>query len=578
MRSLDYIKKAAAYPSLDPKDFSAEIAATILTDFTDDVLAKLFIGAMLARDIYPSLSRVPYRQYPFALKDPESRLFQAGSAVTFMFFGMNPFKDSALRESHEHFEAILGDIERYAGSQNGTVIVNSCIVSYYGPYGNIPDRNDFFQRAREYNERLAELASRVPRVHIIDTNRIVHRIGEDRTFDLRGLYAFDIPFTQEFMTAIAEEWAAYAQALLGRTRKCIVLDLDNTLWGGVVGELGARGIALGPDYPGNAFVNFQRALLDLSRRGIILAIASKNNPADAIEAFRENPYMVLTEDHFSAMRIDWNDKADNIKAIAEELNIGVDSMVFLDDDPLNRAMVRERLPGIAVPEFSLPPEQYAKALYDLDLFHQLSVTEEDAQRGRMYAEERKRKKAMESAKSVDDYIAELGIEIRTSMNEPSLIPRISQLTLKTNQFNLTTRRYAEHDVERMIGEGGLAISGHVVDKFGDYGTVIAAIVLPDRAPRHAVLDIFLMSCRVMGRGVECTFMDHVLRVLHERGFSHLRAEFIPTLKNKPAEGFLLTHGFSATEHGYILDISAYIAAPCSKVSKTVSITPYHGNP
>ena len=575
MESLAYLKKAAGYDKVSPDDFSARMKVTILTDFTDDVLKNLFVGAMLSQDIYPVVYKVPYRQYYFELKNSASELYANNPNLTLIFFGTNPFKDSELRVSRDHFERILEDIERYAKATRGIIVMNSFVVSYRGAYGNMAGKGAFFNLIQEYNKRLEELSGRVPNLVILDTNRLVHKLGEKNVFDLRGLYAFDMPFTHEFMTALAEEWTAYARALLGKTKKCIVLDLDNTLWGGIVGELGPLGIALGPDYPGNAFINFQRALLDFYNRGIILAIASKNNPEDADEVFEKNPNMVLKEENFSAVRINWDDKVENIQDIAKELNIGVDSMVFLDDDPLNRALVRERLPGISVPEFSIPPEEYSEKLYDLDLFHQLSLTEEDTRRGRMYAEERQRKKVMASAKSMDEYIKELGIVMSISVNEPAIIPRLAQLTQKTNQFNLTTKRYAEHDIKKFTDGGDFVFAATVADKFGDYGTVIEAIVTKDAKSAHsATLDTFLMSCRVMGRGVECAFMDRVIRNLHARGITTLRASFVPTAKNKPAESFLADHGFSKSgPAGYALDILEYLRKPCPKLSKAITIIP-----
>ena len=389
---------------------------------------------------------------------------------------------------------------------------------------------------------------------------------------MRWLHASDIPFSNVFMAALAEEWVAYARVLLGKSKKCIVLDLDNTLWGGVVGEVGPRGIALGPDYPGSAFVNFQQALLEFYDRGILLAIASRNNPADVAEVFEKNPYMVLKEKHFSAIRTDWKTKPEMIREIAEELNIGTDSMVFLDDDPVNREMVRGELPGVAVPDFSLPPEEYAPLLHSLNLFHQFSLTGEDLAKGRMYAEERQRKKVLLQAKSPDAYIAELDIRITVAVNDRDLIPRLSQLTLKTNQFNLTTRRYSEADILKFMESGALVISGNVTDKFGDYGTVILAIVVPDRGdPRKTTLDTMLMSCRVMGRGVECSFMDYLLRELGRRSIISLEAEFISTVKNVPAKkDFLAEHGFGEGLR-CSLDVVSYLNIGCPRLHVAVRV-------
>ena len=573
MDFLDYIGHASRYKESNRNDFADEIKIRLVTNFTDDILKNVLTGIALANKVYPVIDQAPYRQYHLALKDPKSALWQGDPNITFLFFNMNPFGSSEFRSSKEHFEEVLHGVEQYSRAAKGTVVLNDFIVSYQGAYGNLFRHDPLFALAQEYNEKLAALAERLPNLVIFDTNRLVHIMGESSVFDLRGLYAFDVPFTHEFMTVLAEEWFAFVRALLGKAKKCIVVDLDNTLWGGVVGELGPLGIALGPDYPGNAFVNFQRALLEFYDRGIILAIVSKNNIEDVQEVFQKNPHMVLKEKHFAAVRANWGEKAENLMEIAKELNIGVESMVFLDDDPLNREMVAARLPGITVPDFSMPPEEYAQALYALNLFHQFALTEEDTQKGKMYAEERQRKKIAEVAVDINQYIAKLGIKIKASVNAETIVPRLSQLTLKTNQFNLTTKRYSENDIKKLIADGALIFAANVSDTFGDYGTVVMAIVIPG-THHEATLDTFLMSCRVMGRGVECVFIDRVLRELNARGITKLHASFIPSAKNKPAETFLHGHGFSVTAepNTYMVPLPAYIKKPCSEINKAITIT------
>ena len=571
--SLEYLRLASTYSGLRAGDFPTSAKINLITNFTDDILKKILLGTALHDNIYPEIYAAPYRQYHFQLKNPTSELYAENPNVTFIFFDINPFKNSDLRSSRDYFKELLGDIKRYAETVKTTVVWNSFILSYQTAYGNLFRHSPFFKLVEDYNKRLYELAAELPNLIIFDTNRLVHVLGESRTFDARGTHAFDIPFTNEFMTLLSEEWTAYVRALMGKTKKCIVLDLDNTLWGGVVGELGPQGIALGADYPGNAFAAFQRALLEFYDRGIILAINSKNNPEDVLEVFKKNPHMVLKEEHFSAIRTNWTDKVENLIDISRELNIGLESMVFLDDDPLNRNMVRERLPEVTVPEFSIPPEDYVKTLYSLDVFNQFSLTEEDAKKGKRYAEERQRKQVMKNTKSLDEYIEELNIIMRMSVNDSSIIPRLAQLTQKTNQFNLTTKRYTEHDIKKFIDGGDFIFAANISDKFGDYGTVIEAIVARGaKSDRDAVLDTLLMSCRVMARGAECAFMDHVIRELGRLGISQLRGEFIPTAKNKPAENFLADHGFIKQKGSYLLDIDAYLKTPCSKLNKTITIS------
>lgn len=375
-----------------------------------------------------------------------------------------------------------------------------------------------------------------------DTNALIHRFGENHARDFRGLYAYDIPFTNDFFMEVGREWAALVRAKAGRLKKCIILDLDNTLWGGIVGELGPKGIAVGPDYPGLAFQNFQHALLDYFDRGVILAINSRNNPADVAEVFEKNPHMILQEKHFASAQINWNDKASNISTIAADLNIGLESIVFLDDDPVNRDLVRTVHPSVSVPELPTEPELYVNFLHQLDYFHQFSITDEDREKGRMYAEERRRKETRSQYSDISEYIATLGIEIRISVNATAEIPRIAQLTQKTNQFNLTTKRYLEHDVQKLINDGALVVSGEVSDKFGKYGVTMLAIIIPGES-MVANIDTFLMSCRVMGRGVEYAFMRSLAGLLSARSYTQATAEFRETKKNVPAKEFLPGAGF-----------------------------------
>ena len=573
MDSLKYLRLASHYPELRAGDFPANVKISIITNFTDDILKKIFLGVMLYDNIYPNIYAAPYRQYQLQLKNPSSELYARNSDITFIFFDLNPFKNSDLRSSKDYFEELISDIRHYVETVKGTIIWNSFILSYQTAHGNLFRQSPFFALIEEYNKRLDELAAEIPNLIIFDTNRLVHLLGETHTFDTRGTHAFDTPFTNDFTVVLAAEWTAYVRALIGKIKKCIVVDLDNTLWGGVVGELGPLGIALGPDYPGNAFVAFQQALLDYYNRGIILAINSKNNPEDVVEVFKKNPNMILKEKHFSAIRTNWNDKAENLADISRELNIGPESMVFLDDDPLNRSMVKGRFPDVAVPEFSIPPEDYVKTLYALDVFHQFSLTEEDAKKGKMYVQERQRKQIMSGTKSLDEYIKELNLVMRVSVNDELIIPRLAQLTQKTNQFNLTTKRYAEHDTKKFIDDGGFIFAANISDKFGDYGTVIEAIITKDASSDDdAILDTFLMSCRVMGRGVECAFIDHVVHELGRKGFARLHGKFMPTTKNKPAESFLGDHGFVKRQNDYLLDIKAYLKNPCSKLNKTITIS------
>lgn len=542
MEFLDYIRLAHAYGSKAPSDFSRSVNIALMTNFTDEALQKILTGVMLHENIYPTIHRVPYQQYHLHLKNKDSLLHRHAADITFIFFDINPYIQSAFRSDEKHFDETLEEIRRYALSQKGIAVMNTLPLPYRSAYGNLFRDDPLFRFAEYANGRIAALQGELNNFYCCDVNRLLHIFGETQARDLRGLYAFDTPFTNDFLTLVAEEWSSYIRTMLGVARKCLVVDLDNTIWGGVVGEAGPLGILLGPEYPGLAFQNFQQTLLDLHRRGVILAIASRNNRDDVREAFAANPHMALQEKHFASMQVNWNNKAEQLAAIADELHIGPDAMVFLDDDPVNRELVRRALPEVLVPDFSFPPEAYVSFLRSLNVFSQFALTEEDLQKGKMYAEERQRNMVRDQSANIDDYIAELGIVVAVRLNDVSLMPRMAQLSVKTNQFNLTTKRYTEKDIQEIMDSGGLVFSGTVSDKFGDYGTTVLAIALPkENGVWH--LDTFLMSCRILGRGIEKQFLNYVIREIAGRGASQISASFIPTQKNTPAKRFLPDAGF-----------------------------------
>lgn len=542
MDAINYFRLANEAGSRPPESFSARVKLHLMTNFTDGVLQKILSGMCVGEDIFPEIYAMPYKQYHFDLKNPESDIYRMGAAATCVLFDASHIKQNEFISDPKHFDDVLADLRAYSASVSGMVFINTCLLPYRTPYGNLFREDPLYAAVERYNEALRQVAHELGNVHVLETNRIAQEIGEMNVRDPRSHYAYDAPFTHAFAVALCREWMALIRALLGKTKKCIVLDLDNTLWGGIVGEAGAIGIQLGPEYPGNVFVNFQHALRGLYERGVMLAINSRNNPADAMEVIERHPHMVLREKHFSAICINWNDKATNLRAIAEELNIGLDSLVFFDDDPMNRELVRTQMPEVLVPEFSLPPEEYARALLSLDAFTQLQLTAEDRERGRMYSEERQRKLVRTSTQNLDEYIAQLGIRVDVRFNDEATLARAAQLTQKTNQFNLTTRRYADSEIQRFVADGGLVCTGDVTDKFGAYGTTNVAIVRRV-GEGSAELDTFLMSCRVIGRGVEQLFLDQILTRLASEGVGTVTAWYIPTAKNEPCRDFLPHAGF-----------------------------------
>ncbi|MHC4351196.1 MAG: HAD-IIIC family phosphatase [Planctomycetota bacterium] len=332
--------------------------------------------------------------------------------------------------------------------------------------------------------------------------------------------------------------------------KCIVLDCDNTLWGGIIGEDGMAGIALGPEYPGNCFVTFQRRLLDMLNRGCLLAICSKNNPHDVRQVIREHPSMVLREENFAAILANWDPKPNNLSLLAEELSLGLDSFLFVDDSPHECRMVRNVLPEIRVVQVPEQPLEVPFCLDHLQELEILSLTDEDRQRFRMYVQNRRRKELAVTCGDLSDYLNSLKMKMRISVNDVEHVSRLSQMTQKTNQFNLTTKRYSEKDIRSFIDDDNWTVAHFSLsDIFGDNG--IVGLMLASNITSDTVLiDTFLMSCRVIGRRAEEAFLYRMLRCFRELNKLKVKASYIPTSKNNLVEDFWAKQDFVPLGESY----------------------------
>lgn len=323
-------------------------------------------------------------------------------------------------------------------------------------------------------------------------------------------------------------------------KKCLVLDLDNTLWGGIVGEDGLDGISLSVNAPGNSFLAFQQAILDHYDRGVILAINSRNNPEDAWNVIRNHPNQILKEKHFAAYRINWNDKAENIKELAKELNIGLDSMVFIDDDQTNRALVRALVPEVEVPELPADPREYTRFLNSLSYFDSLVITDEDKMRGNLYVTERLRKEAEKTHLSKEDFLKSLFLTLSIYKDNDSCISRLSQMTGKTNQFNIKKVPLSEDDIKKYLQDDKYSVyHARLQDSFGDYGVILFALV--EKKEKEWNIKYLLMSCRVFGRGVEDAFLVTLLKEAEKEGIKVVTSLAEETEKNLPAREFIEKH-------------------------------------
>jgi FkbH-like protein len=396
---------------------------------------------------------------------------------------------------------------------------------------------------RKINEELRKLAARESGVFMLDYDALVARHGRDAWHDERKWLAMRMPFAANSLGPVVNEWMRFLHPLTGKICKAIAVDLDNTLWGGVVGEDGFEGIRVGAEHGGASFSELQRALLDLYRRGILLCVCSKNNAEDALEVLENHPGMLLKPHHFAATRINWRDKAENLRELAAELNIGIDALAFLDDNPVEREHVRAALPEVTVIELPGDHSRFARALRDSPVFERLGLSAEDRERGALYAQQRERARVSSTSNTREDFYRSLEQEAEVSTLVPFTLGRVAQLTQKTNQFNLTTRRYTEQQLAEILErENWRVYSLRVRDRFGDNGIVGVAVV--ERGGDEWEIDTFLLSCRVIGRTIETALLAHLVSEARGEGARRLTGWFLPTKKNAPAKDFYRGHGFA----------------------------------
>jgi FkbH-like protein len=385
---------------------------------------------------------------------------------------------------------------------------------------------------------------------LLDVAHIAETVGLADWHDATLWNMAKLPFASTFLPLYADHVCRLVAALRGKSKKCLILDLDNTVWGGVIGDDGLEGIVIGQgDATGEAHLHVQRTALTLRDRGVVLAVSSKNTDEIARQPFRKHPEMLLKEDHIAVFQANWNDKATNIKAIAEELSLGLDAMVFLDDNPVERGLVRRMLPQVAVPELPADPALYARTLLAAGYFEAVAFSGEDRQRAEFYQDNARRVTLQKQAGDVDAYLVSLNMKMTLQPFDETGRARIAQLINKSNQFNLTTRRYTEADVAAAQNDAdAFTLQVRLADTFGDNG-MISVIVCRRPKDRRDDWDIdtWLMSCRVLGRKVELAVLQELVAQAGARGIRRLVGRYLPTEKNKLVEDHYAKLGFAQVE-------------------------------
>jgi FkbH-like protein len=550
----------------------ARYRLSILRSFTVEPAVPLLRAAAFASGIDLTVQLGDFNAYPQEILDEQTSLYRfapdgailAARTADLAPDLWNQYPDLSQAAVAEAVQRVSQSFVQWIGAfrkrSSAALIVHSLEQPARPRTGLLDAQSGFSQSGaiQQINLELRKIVAAHRGVYLLDYDALVARHGRLRWHDERKWLTARMPIAADQLIHLSREWLRFAVPLAGKTAKVLVVDLDNTLWGGVIGEDGIAGIQIGAEYPGAAYQALQRALLDLARRGILLAICSKNNLDDALEALQNHPGMLVRPSHFAAMRINWHDKALNLREIASELNVGVDALAFFDDNPIEREQVRAALPQVNVIDLPPDPLDYAATVWDAPAFQRLVLSDEDQQRTELYAAQRERSQAQQSFQSKEDFFRYLELEAEIAQVEPATLARVAQLTQKTNQFNLTTRRRTE----QQIAEVAARADAHVLtirlrDRFGDHGLVGIAITRDES--ETCEIDTFLLSCRVIGRTVETAFLSHVASGAASRGCQQLGGWFLPTKKNAPARDFYALHGFQLqkqNEEGsfWILDL------------------------
>lgn len=404
------------------------------------------------------------------------------------------------------------------------------------------------------NFLLNEFATEVGNFYLIESSQ---SLTTNPVTDYSLVINAELHFTPDYLNWISDSIVQLICVIQGKFKKCIILDLDNTLWGGIIGDDGLENIQIGTLGIGKAFTRFQKWIKELKKRGVILAVCSKNEDSIARSPFIQHPEMILKLEDIAIFVANWNSKADNINQIQQILNIGFDSMVFVDDNPAEREIVRKHLPTVCVPELPIDPANYLPYLISLNLFETVSFSENDQERTKQYQQEAKRVELSKSITNMDIYLESLEMSAMIGPFNKMDVERIAQLTQRSNQFNLKTVRYNNADIERIMNDSNFyTVAIQVSDKFGNYGLI--GIVIIEIHDDYAIIDSWIMSCRVLKRSVEQTVMNYVVDFLKKRNINKLIGQYIPTEKNKLVMHLLKDLGMSETDtNQYTLNLNHF---------------------
>lgn len=545
-----------------------KVKLAVLGNAATQLLTAAIEGNAKLEGINLEVFDADYNQIALQLMDPESETYAFQLDFVLLYESTNKLYEEFLDEDNVEKRNFADRVmERITGfwdlvSQNTSAKILQCNFTEisdraFGSYSCKTDMSFIFQ-IRKLNYLLQQAIAEHSFVYPVDLLSLQLQMGSDKWYNPALYYdtklACDINALPYFSKCVVD----ILKVVKGRVKKCVVLDLDNTLWGGVIGDDGIGGIEIGELGKGHAYADFQRWLKQLKERGILLAVCSKNDEDKAKEPFEKHEEMILKLLDISMFVANWNDKAANIRLIQESLNIGMDSIVFIDDNAFERNLVRELIPEITVPELPEDPADYLGFLQAENLFETISYSDEDRERTDQYQAEFKRKDMQGMAASLEDYLKGLKMTGGMKKFEPDKFARIAQLTQRSNQFNLRTVRYTEDDIKR-ISEDDKYITAYCTlkDKFGDYG-LVSVLILEKGSDGEAFIDTWLMSCRVLKRGMEEFIINSLVGLVKKSGFERITGEYIPTAKNSMVSDIYPRMGFEPLGNNqYSLEINDF---------------------
>ena len=536
----------------------------LLGDSATQFLAKAIKGYGYAEKFNFEIFEADFDQLNRQILNPGSELYQADPEFVVLYLSVEKlwerFTATSPNDRTQFAHLILGEIKNLwqtiAAHGKAKVIQFNFVELNDGVFGHFSTRTpaSFPFQLRKLNYELMNLLPEHKHVFFADVAALSNATGYATAHDPRLYATSKVAFALEFLPAVAKAVTDIVKAISGSIKKCLILDLDNTVWGGVIGDDGMENIELGELGMGHAYDALQRWARELRQRGILLAICSKNEEETAKRPFRDHPDMILHLGDIAIFVANWNNKDQNIRQIQEMLNIGFDSLVFVDDNPFERNLVRELLPAVTVPELPEDPALYVSYLRSLNLFETASSSEADSQRTKQYQEEIARTDLQKGFTNIDDYLKSLEMVSVVKAFDDFNLPRIAQLTQRSNQFNLRTVRYTEADVKGLSQSNEfITISFSLEDKFGDHG-LIALIVLKQLPDKAAFVDTWIMSCRVLKRGMEEFTVNQMVRHARAAGIERIIGEYLPTPKNVMVKDLYPQMGFTDANGKWELDL------------------------